>query len=176
MLSEIFYWLLNMSISASIAGCIILLLGRIRKIPRRIIHLLWIIPLLRMWIPVGVNSKYSLMTLISKFATKSITVYSGFANLSMTNSMMAADTYFPLTYKVSKLEAVYQIAGIVWMIIAIALLIIMGIVYGVTKWEIKDVRHLRDNVFLSRTTFSPAAYGIIGPRIVVPEIYDSVDY
>lgn len=33
---EIFYWVFNMSIAASIAGLVVLLIGRIRRLPRRI--------------------------------------------------------------------------------------------------------------------------------------------
>lgn len=58
MLADVFYWLLNMSISASIAGIAVFLLNKIPKIPRRIINILWAIPLLRMWIPIGMNSSF----------------------------------------------------------------------------------------------------------------------
>lgn len=176
MLSEVFYWLLNMSISASIAGCIILLLSRIHKIPRRVIKALWVIPFLRMWIPVGVNSKFSLMSQIAKLTTRSVTVYKGYTELSMTNSVMMADTYFPITFKVSVLEDVYRIAGMVWIIIAGALLAAFGAVYVVTKREIKDAHHLRDNIYLSSKTASPAAYGILRAKIVIPKFYDEKDY
>ena len=50
MLAEIFYWLFNMSIAASVTGCVLLLLRRIRWIPRRVTAALWAIPFLRMWI------------------------------------------------------------------------------------------------------------------------------
>lgn len=176
MLSEIFYWLLDMSISASIAGCVILLLGKIRNIPRRILHVLWVIPLFRMWIPIGLSSKYSLMTQISKYTTRSVTVYRGFPELSMTNFVMAAEDYFPITYKVDALGTVYRIAGIVWIIIMAALLLIFSMVYAVTKWDIKDARHFRDHVYISGKAESPAVYGIIRPKIVIPELYDLKDY
>ena len=37
MLGDIFYWLFNMSIVASLSGAVILLLRRVRRIPRRLI-------------------------------------------------------------------------------------------------------------------------------------------
>ena len=98
MLSDVFYWLFNMSISASIVGSVIFLLGKISKIPRKIIKAFWITPFLRMWIPIGMNSRYSLMTLISKFASKAVVVYRGSRDFSMINHVMAAETYFPMTY------------------------------------------------------------------------------
>ena len=39
-----FYWLLNMSISGTLAGAIVWLIGRWPRLPRRIAHGLWLIP------------------------------------------------------------------------------------------------------------------------------------
>jgi len=173
--SAIFYWVLNMSITASIMGIIILLIGKIRKIPRFIICLLWCIPFMRMWVPVSVNSKFSLMALLSKFATKTVTIYDGTVNFSMMNSVQAADRYFPMSYKVNVLDQVFSIATTVWLIVAIALLIAMTALYMTTKHELKDSRHLRDNIYVSDKITSPATYGIIRPRIILPNNYDDND-
>lgn len=171
--SAIFYWVLNMSITASIMGIIILLIGKIRKIPRFIICLLWCIPFLRMWIPISVNSKFSLMTLLSKFTTKTVTIYDGTVNFSMMNSVQAADRYFPITYKVSILDPIFSIATTVWLIVAIALLIAMTALYITTKHELKDSSHLRDNIYVSNKITSPATYGIIRPKIIIPTEYNN---
>ena len=173
--SAIFYWVLNMSITASIMGIIILLIGKIRRIPRFIICLLWCIPFLRMWVPVSVNSKFSLMALLSKFATKTVTIYDGTVNFSMMNSVQAADRYFPMSYKVNVLDQVFSVATTVWLIVAIALLIAMTALYMTTKHELKDSRHLRDNIYVSDKITSPATYGIIRPRIILPNNYNDND-
>jgi len=175
MLSEAFYWLLNMSISASIVGLIILLLGRIKKLPRRMIHILWAIPFLRMWVPVGVASKYSLMALISKFTTKTVVVYDGVLDFTATNHIMAANKYSPVTYKVSLLEDIFCAASVVWIIVAAALVIVTAILYFTTKTELKDATHLRDNIFVSDRITTPAVYGIFRPKIIVPERYKQQD-
>lgn len=173
--SEFIYWLLNMSISASIVGIIIVLLSKIRRIPRAIIILLWIIPFLRMWIPIGMNSKCSLMSLLSRFTTKTVPVYEGTAGFSMMNHISLADTYFPVVYKVDLLEEVFKIAAIVWLVIAAALIIAMFIVYAVTKSELKDARHLRDNIYISDKITSPSVYGIIREKIIIPSAYQDDD-
>lgn len=173
--SAIFYWVLNMSITASIMGIIILLIGKIRRIPRFIICLLWCIPFLRMWVPISVNSKFSLMALLSKFATKTVIIYDGTVNFSMMNSVQSADRYFPMSYKVNVLDQVFSVATTIWLIIAIALLIAMIALYMTTKHELKDSRHLRDNIYVSDKITSPATYGIIYPRIILPKNYNSND-
>jgi len=106
MLQEVFYWIFNMSIIATITGVLIILFRLIKKIPRRITVFLWIIPFLRMTFPFGLNSPYGLMSLLSKLTTKTIIVYQPTDDIafSMTNSIMAANTYFPITYKVDLLE------------------------------------------------------------------------
>ncbi|MGN1113321.1 MAG: M56 family metallopeptidase [Acutalibacteraceae bacterium] len=164
-----------MSISASIAGTAVFLLNKIQKIPRRIINILWAVPFLRMWIPIGMNSKYSLMSLISKFTTRSVVVYEGSADFSMTNFVMAADTYFPVTYKAELLKNVFQIAAIVWLVVASALLIAVLLVYSVTKSELKDSRHWCDNIYLSDKITSPSVYGIFRAKIIIPQAYETDD-
>ena len=69
---ELFYWVLNMSISTAFAGIIVLLLCKIKRLPRRIACFLWIIPYIRMTVPFGMGSRFSLMTLISKFTTRTV--------------------------------------------------------------------------------------------------------
>ena len=173
MLSDVFYWLLNMSISASIAGSIIYLLGKISKIPRRIIKTLWIVPFFRMWIPIGMNSRYSIMTLISKFTARTVVIYRGVTDFSMTNHIMAAETYFPVAYVTDKLEKVFQIAAYVWIVIASAIILAVFIVYAVTKSELKDACHFYSNIYISDKIASPATYGILREKIMLPKIYET---
>lgn len=175
MLSEVFYWLFNMSISASVVGIVILLLGKIKKFPRRLIHILWAIPFLRMWIPVLITSKYSLMTLISKFTTKTVIVYDGALDFTFTNHIMAADNYSPITYKVNLLDNLFTAASMVWIIVAIALMIISVVLYVITKSELKDANSLRDNIYVSDRIIAPATYGVFRPRIIIPKGYELRD-
>ena len=177
MLQEIFYWFFNMSIIAVIDGVIILLLRRVKKIPRRFVVFLWLIPFLRMSMPIGIGSPYSLMSLISRFATKTVVVYEPFEDLSfsITNSIMAADRYFPITYKINVLERVFYIAGIVWLIVLGAILLMLAVVYITTLHEMRDAEQWGDNIYLSDKVLSPAVYGIIKPRIILPTSYKERD-
>ena len=166
-----------MSIIASFMGLIILLIRKIKFIPHRVTVLLWLIPFIRMTVPVGINSPYSLMSLISKFTTRTVTVFRPADDLafSFTNSVMAANSYDPITYKVNILEKVFAVAGMVWAVVALAILITLTVLYITTKREIKDAKALRDNIYLSEKVTSPATYGIFRPRIVLPVSYDDKD-
>lgn len=76
-MGDLFYWLFNMSIVGALTGLAVVLIRLIKRIPCRWIVLLWAIPFLRFLIPVGVGGKYSLMALLSRFATRTVVVYEG---------------------------------------------------------------------------------------------------
>lgn len=172
-LDNIFYWLLNMSIIAALCGVIIMLIRLFKKIPRRVVALLWVIPFLRMWIPVGVSGKYSFMSFIERFAVKSVVVYKPTDNIVLTemNSVRWATTYAPIVYKINLIEDIMKIAAFVWLVIAAALVIVFAVLYVITLRELKDAGHLRDNIYLSHKVTSPAVYGVLRPRIILPLSY-----
>ena len=173
MIGEVCYWLINMSIVASFMGLIVMLIRKIRFIPRRVSVFLWIIPFLRMTVPVGINSPYSLMTLVSRFTTKTVTVYqpTEYLALSFSNSIRAAESYSPITYKVKMLETVFSVTGMAWIIVALALIIALTILYITTKRAVSDSKLLEGNVYLSDKVDSPAVYGIFRPKIIMPVAY-----
>ncbi len=185
MIGEICYWIFNMSIAASAMGLLVLLIRKLNFMPRRVFVILWIVPFVRMICPLAFGSRYSLMSLISRFTTRTVTVYQPTDSISIAamNAIQAAESYSPITYKVNVLERVFKIAGLVWLIIASALIIALGIMYVTTMRAIKDAKPLRpkvsggsevsdacsiDNVYTSDRVDSPAVYGIIKPRIVLP--------
>ena len=177
MLQEVFYWIFNMSITAAVTGVLIMLVRLIKGIPRRMTTFLWIIPFLRMMIPLGLDSPYSLMTLLSKITTKTIVVFqpTDKISFSMMNSVMAANSYFPITYKVNILENIFSVASVIWAVVALAIILMLTAVYCTTLFEIKDSKHLRENVYLSEKISSPAVYGILRPKIVLPTSYKDRD-
>ena len=177
MLQEVFYWIFNMSITAAITGMIIMFVRLIKKIPRRMAVFLWIIPFLRMMFPFGLNSPYGLMSMLSKITTKTIVVYQPTDDIafSMMNNIMAADTYFPIKYKVNILEDIFSVASVVWIIVSLAILLMLVVTYFTTIHEIKDSTHLKDNIYLSEKIASPAVYGIVKPKIILPATYKNRD-
>lgn len=164
------YWVLNMSIIASFMGLLVLILRKIKVIPKRVSVFLWIIPFFRMCVPFGINNPYSLMTLISKFTMRTVTVYEPLdpIKISTSNAVMLADSYAPMVYKKNILEGVFSVATYVWITVALALIIAFAVLYFITKREIKDAKKTADGIYLSDKVDSPAVYGIIKPKIVLP--------
>lgn len=171
MVAEVFYWVLNMSILGSIAGLIILLLRRIKRLPRFCVYLLWLAPLFRLWLPLSVSGRYSLMSLISQFATKTVVIYdpSGLPPVVMSNFTLAAKDYFPIVYKTNVLESAFNISGFVWIVVFCALIIAAALLYYFTKSEIKSAVHISGNVYRCASVASPAVYGVFRPKIIIPE-------
>lgn len=130
-----------------------------------------------MMFPFGLNSPYGLMSMLSKITTKTIVVYQPTDDIafSMMNNIMAADTYFPITYKVNILEDIFSVASVVWIIVSLAILLMLVVTYFTTIHEIKDSTHLKDNIYLSEKIASPAVYGIVKPKIILPATYKNRD-
>lgn len=165
MLASTLYWLVNMSVSASVAGLLLWLLGKIRSIPRRLLHILWGIVLLRLWIPIGVGSPWSLLTLL---LGRAVPLPEPNPQWSMMNYMGAADAYFPIVYRTETLSRLFHAAGGVWAALAAALLIAAAVLYWSTLHTLKDARQLGHNVYCSDRITTPGVYGIFRPRILLP--------
>ncbi len=172
MIGEMFYWVVNMSIVATVTGVIVWLVGRIPRLPSFFGYVLWSVPLLRFILPFGVNSRFSLMSLISRLAEKtvvrSVPVPHGGVSVTLTNCVQLADGYFPVTFQVNVLEHVCFIGGIIWLCVTLLLLFAAAVGYRRTMREIKGATHLRDNIYVSDRVSSPAVYGVFRARIVLP--------
>lgn len=175
MLPEVFYWLFSMSVSAALTGILVHLLGKWRRLPRRLACLLWGIPFLRMWIPLSLPGKYSLMSLFSRLWSKSVVVYvqaGPHTHLTATNCAGFASGYFPLTFKTYPLEALFRWASRIWLAVAVIILLALILSYCRAMADVKSARPLSGNVYLSPTVASPAVYGVFRPRILLPEGYE----
>lgn len=169
-MGEIFYWVFNMSIASSVAGIFVFLLRRIKKLPRRFVSALWLIPFFRALLPFGISGKYSLMSLISKFAARTVVIYElrEVPIVSYMNYIQAAKSYFPIEYRSNVLEDLFEIAALVWLCGLAAFLIAFLSIYFVTLKEIADSEHFEDNIYFSDKVSSPAVYGIFRPKIIIP--------
>ncbi len=178
-----------MSITAALTGALILLVRLIKRIPRRISVFLWGIPFLRMVVPFGLDSPYSLMSLLSRITTKTVVVFQPTEGIefSFINSVMAANSYFPITYKAKVFEDIFGVSSVIWVIVALAIFLMLEVLYITTMKEVKDATfltrmpevkdaaHLRGRIYYSEKVISPAVYGIVNPKIILPMSYKEQD-
>ncbi len=174
MLSEIFYWVLNLSITGNIAGLILIALRNIKRLPKFAIYTLWAIPLLRFWMPFGVANEYSLLNLISKFTTKTVVVWQEIPEITMTNMIMGANSYFPIVYKTDLLQKLFEVASMVWITIAVASILTAFMLYWFTKIELRNAEYVKDNIYKSDKVMTPAVYGIFKQRIIIPSFLQTL--
>ncbi len=169
-MTDVFYWILNISILGGIIGCILMLLRSIKTIPKFAVYSLWSVVLIRLIMPFGVASKYSLLSLISRITSKTVVVDSIVnPNLTMSNFVMAADSYFPAVYKTDTLEKIFGVASVIWLVIAVFLVLIIMVLYFLSMNGIKNSVHIRDNIYYSNKVRNASVYGILHPKILIPD-------
>lgn len=175
MLHEVFYWLFNMSITAALTGVPVLLLRRIRRIPRRVILWLWWIPFLRMTVPVGLSSRYSLIALLTRVTARTVFVPGWEEVFSALNHVQAAEDYFPVYYRAAALETVFRTASVVWAAVFAAALVLLCLAYGENLRLVRRAKHMEGMLYISGEVSAPAVYGILRPRILLPAEYRAED-
>lgn len=166
-----------MSIMFSVVGVVVLGIGKIRMVPRRMVFILWMIPFLRGVLPIYMSSSISIMNLIfwkfgktisKQFFKKSVT-------LSMANYITLADTYKPFQFQSSSVEHIFGGLFVVWMTGMMCLLMTWIVVYHTEKKKISDAQYWKDNIWFSDKHRGAAVYGVIKPQIVVSTIFKECD-
>lgn len=183
MKSDVFYWVLNMSIHGGLLCLIVLLLRRIRAFPKGFVYGLWCLPFLRLICPLGVKSPWSFMNLLERLGTREVEVselalFASSANgqeLASTdvqifatfNHVQFANSYAPITYKTNVLTGTMETLTLIWFIVACACLLTALLLYIFTKRELRGAEK-REGFYCSDRVTAPALYGILRPRIVLP--------
>ncbi len=170
MLREAFYWILNMSIIATVYGMLLYILRYIKALPRTVIYALWGVVLLRMLCPVSFSSQLSLMNILSRLFDRTLvrTVPVEHLDLTVSNTIQGALTYQPFTYKSDIYEKFFTVASVIWFLLALVGLLTILLMYGWTMTEMKKATLLRDNIYEGSMVTSPTIVGILRPRIILP--------
>lgn len=170
MLHESFYWIMNMTIIASVVGILLYFLRYIKGIPKQAVYALWLIVLFRMLCPVGIPSKLSLMNLLSRVAERTVvkSVPMNNPEFTLSNTLQSAKTYEPITYKSIGLEQIFQVAGAIWIIVALVTIFVTLILYHLNKAGIKHAVMLEPQIYESNLVTTPTVYGLIKPKIILP--------
>ena len=169
MKTDVFYWLLNMSIHGSLVLLAVLALRKIPKLPCGFRYILWSLPALRLIMPFAIRGQFNLMALLEKLGTRRITLTPTQSNtfLGMANSVTAADSYFPITYESNVLSNLFSVASTVWAIVAIACMITAAILFFFIQRELRNTT-IQDDYHLSPKVSVPILCGILHPKIILP--------
>jgi hypothetical protein len=110
-----------MSILGSFLGVFLLVLRRIKKLPRLLIYLLWSLVLIRLICPFGLMSGFSFLNLLPEGSVRMVpatgTLNDEQVRLSFLNILQDAKEYKPMVLESNFVEKFYQIAFYIWIIV-----------------------------------------------------------
>ena len=92
--------------------------------------------------------------------------------MSAMNSIGIAERYTPVAYKTETLRKVFTTGAVIWAIIAAAALITAAVLYYLTRKELRNTIHIKNNIYRSDMLLSPILTGLIKPRIILPVTLD----
>jgi len=188
-MTELFLKIVNMSITASIAVLLVLILRILfKKAPKWVSVLLWGVAAVRLISPFGIESPLSLMP-----KTDWIESDSAFYEYGSYHSVTTDETVSESTdgesrnfassdilttnpkIGVSTAKNIPTILSFVWICGISAMLVYMVFGYCRVFLLIRSSNRLRDNIFTSDKIPSPFVFGVIRPRICLPHNSDSAD-
>lgn len=185
-MTELFYTILNMSISASVLVLVVLLLRLLfRKAPKWVAVLLWGLVAVRLFCPFAVESPFSLMpkaewvTEDTSYSDEN-TYFDSVAPEHLTSDPNFADNvnvhYYPLEPHIEIHRGVNLVfvLNCVWLAGIAVMLVYMIVSYICVYRRIRGAKHFRGNIYTSESVSSPFVLGIIRPRIYLPENMDAV--
>lgn len=183
---ELFPAVLNMSITASVAAVVIIVLRRIfKEMPKIIFYIMWTVVLFRLLCPFSIPSDFSFLSILDmpSFSTGNITNRMEYVPVDIVHTEYPeVDLPVPLVSDVvnyflpqgeeqlaaDPLEAPVAIATDIWLF-GICAMTFYGIYsYAVLHKKLCESIKFKDNIYLCDRIVSPFVTGIIKPRIYLP--------
>ncbi len=168
MLTDAFYWILNMSLTATAVGLAVLLLRRIRRFPRAGVSALWGVVALRLVLPFSFAAPYSPMGLATSLTSRTVDWGAPLGNAVAVNHLRAADSYFPIVYKTPALERVFAIGAVLWAAGVLVAWIALALSAAAAARCLRDAVPAGDGTYRSDRIDTPVVVGLFRPRILVP--------
>ena len=164
-----FYFVINMSISSSIVILLLLVIRKIKQIPKKYIYAFWFVAFIRMLLPLAMTSSISIFNYISGIIKKQIPVGKLIdSNFTVTNYFNAVLSYKPMEYRTQRYEWVFGISSVIWFTGVCISFISITIFYYIAVRQYKKAIHMRDNVYEDKNALSPILLGIRSPKIILP--------
>lgn len=178
-MDALFLKLLNLSITASwIVLAIVLVRLLIKKAPKFISCLLWVIVAVRLVCPFSFESVLSLVPSTQTIPETAITdthfnVDSGVSVIDNSINPIL-DNRYPedITASASTANIVLSVLGAVWLAGMIIMLLYMLLSFLKVRKQVSAKIRLRDNIFICDEVKSPFIMGILRPQIYLPSDLD----
>lgn len=166
----LFYWILNMSLIGSLLALCLLVIRKIKCLPRVLIYALYGIVFLRFLCPVGFTNGLSILNLLPQGMVRSISAPLDTKGVEVTfsNAIQKAEAYHPVTLQSEEWTRTFVIGGVIWSVIAGALLLFYCSMYFVAKKEFAKANLCYDSIYQSSATNVPIVFGLFRQKIILP--------
>lgn len=200
-MTELFKVVLEMSVTGAIIIAAVMLIRLcMKRLPRRYAYFLWIIPAIRLLCPLTVASEASLFNL---FPTQSVQVeyeerVATEQTVELPETAIPQETTPVVTVHYPeqpeqpsqqdivnekqptekaiprKVSAIY-VVSVVWLAGAAAMLVYVASSYIRTYRRIRSAALLQNNIFISHSIDTPFVFGLIKPKIYIPDGISGAD-
>ncbi len=179
-MGKIFVSVLNMSISGSvIIAAVIIMRFLFKKLPRVYSYALWSIPAIRLLCPISVSSVVSLFNFLKPGVSGNRMEYIPSPNITYTAPAIPIEPAAPAippayqnpvgdaVTEVSGSLSASEIAGMIWAVVAVGIIIWAAASYISVRLRVKDSRE-SGGYYICENIPSPFVFGIFRPRIYLP--------
>jgi len=181
-MGEIFIKLLNMSISAGwLVLAVILIRLLIRRAPKWITVVMWALVGVRLICPINLESVFSLIPSAETVPQNIVyadapAIHTGIAAINSTVNPVISESFAPTPGdSVNPLGVLTEIAGYLWALGVIAMLIYTAVSYISIRMRVREAVPHVGRVMLCDRVESPFILGLIRPRIYLPSDIDPTD-
>ena len=177
-MTEIFLYIVNMSITATVLAVVVLLLRLLlKKAPKWVNVALWGIVALRLLMPFSIESSLSLVPSVETVSDQLLQAepeYShGEAQLDIiTNPNYGSFVTMDLDDSMDSVQWSMVKMSLVWYAGIAAMSIYTLISFFILRRKLRTAVILRDNLFQCETVSSPFVLGILNPKIYLPYTMD----
>lgn len=175
-MSDLFLKILNMSISATYIALLVMLFRLLlKKAPKKVNIMLWLIVALRLTIPFSIESVFSLIPSAETVSPSIIysehpTIYSGFPALNSVVNPVISESFSPNAGdSVNPLQVWTFILSHIW-ILGIGLMLIWFVISCVRiKKSVREAEFVEADIYQSSNAATPFVFGFLSPKIYLPK-------
>ncbi len=174
-MNELFIAILNMSLAASWAVLIVLILRLLlRHAPKRFSYILWAAPFLRLLVPFTITSAIALIPAsvetIPQDIALSVTprIYSGITAIDELVNPALQNVAPEVGESANPLAVMLAVGEAVWLLGIAVLLVYSAVTLFLLRRDLRVSAPLLDNVYIADRIKSPFVIGLFRPKIYLP--------
>lgn len=177
--ADLFFWVVNTSISASfLVGAIVILRLLLKKAPKAIFVVLWGLVAIRLICPFTIESVLSLVPSAETIPTEQFyyqEVQHDDYNLAIVDNPIYPEAVTYTTGPVGSAGMKSVVYYLAWICGVGAMLVYTAASYIIVRWKVRISAPLQDNIRICDGIKTPFILGIIKPKIYIPSDMNETD-